>query len=241
MNCIDENAVLKKARINAVPTSFDEKPFLYLEHLTRIADLGLSPLRENNVGIFLYRRRANRMLFAGMGRPMKPYRIVLADDHAMLREGIKGIINATENMAVVGEAGDGLELLRLLKKTDTDMAILDISMPNLRGIEAIHEIKTSYPQVKVLILSMHKKKEYLHRVLSLGADGFLLKDDSGNELINAINTIRKGGTFLSPIFIRDFSQDLMGFCRRETGGNKELLSVRERQVLKLLVDGKYQQ
>lgn len=169
---------------------------------------------------------------------MKPYRIVLADDHAMLREGIKGIINATKNMAVVGEAGDGLELLRLLKKTETDMAILDISMPNLRGIEAIHEIKASYPHVKVLMLSMHKKKEYLQRVLSLGAEGFLLKDDSGNELINAIHTIRKGGTFLSPIFLKEFSQDLVSICRGEVGNNKEPLSVRERQVLKLIVEGK---
>lgn len=168
---------------------------------------------------------------------MKPYRIVLADDHAMLREGIKGIINSTENMTVVGEAGDGLELLRLLKKTDVDMAILDISMPNLRGIEAIHEIKSAYPHVKVLILSMHKKKEYFHRVLSLGAEGFLLKDDSGNELINAINTIRKGGTFLSSIFLKEFSQDLVGICRGETGNSKEPLSVRERQVLKLIVEG----
>jgi DNA-binding NarL/FixJ family response regulator len=177
------------------------------------------------------------MYLAEEGYSMKPYRIVLADDHAMLREGIKGIINATDNMAVVGEAGDGLELLRLLKKTDTDMTILDISMPNLRGIEAIHEIKTSYPHVKVLILSMHKKKEYLHRVLSLGAEGFLLKDDSGNELINAINTIKKGGTFLSPIFLKEFSQDLVGIYRGEVGNSKEPLSVRERQVLKLIVEG----
>lgn len=169
---------------------------------------------------------------------MNAYRIVLADDHAMLREGIKNIINGSGDMLVVGEAGDGLELINLLKKTDTDMAILDISMPNLRGIEAVHEIKASYPEVKVLILSMHKKKEYLHRVLSAGAEGFLLKDDTGDELVNAINTIRHGGTFLSSIFLKEFSQDLIGICRGETRLDKEPLSTRERQVLKLIAEGK---
>jgi two-component system, NarL family, response regulator NreC len=170
---------------------------------------------------------------------MNTYRIVLADDHAMLREGIRGIINAADRMEVVGEAGDGLELIRLLGKTATDMAILDISMPNLRGIEAVEEIKAHYPQIKVLILSMHKKKEYLQRVLSAGAEGFLLKDDTGNELVNAINTIRKGGTFLSPIFLKEYSQDLIDICR-DAGSpdQKDPLSHRERQVLRLLVEGK---
>lgn len=169
---------------------------------------------------------------------MKEYRIVLADDHAMLREGIKKIINSSGGMQVVGEAGDGLALIQLLKKTATDMAILDISMPKLRGIEAVYEIKASHPEIKVLILSMHKKKEYLHRVLSAGAEGFLLKDDTGNELVNAINTIREGGTFLSSIFLKEFSQDLIGICRGETNLNKEPLSTRERQVLKLIAEGK---
>lgn len=169
---------------------------------------------------------------------MKPYRIVLADDHAMLREGIKGIITAVDQMSVVGEAGDGLELIRLLRKVDTDMAILDISMPNLRGIEALHEIKSHYPHIKVLILSMHKKKEYLQRVLSAGAEGYLLKDDTGNELVNAINTIRKGGTFLSPIFLKEYSQDLIGICRGPHHSEKGPLSHRERQVLELIVEGK---
>ncbi|MDX9787573.1 MAG: response regulator transcription factor [Desulfobacterales bacterium] len=172
---------------------------------------------------------------------MMSYRIVLADDHAILREGIKSIINATERLSVVGEASDGLELIRLLRKVDTDMAILDISMPNLRGIEALHEIKAHYPHIKVLILSMHKKKEYLQRVLSAGAEGFLLKEDTGNELVNAISAIRKGGTFLSPIFLKEYSQDLIGICRGARHDEKELLSHRERQVLELIVEGKTSQ
>ena len=89
---------------------------------------------------------------------MTVYRIVLADDHVLLRRGIKQIIEASADMQVVGEAGDGLDLLNLLKTITPDMIILDISMPNLRGVEATREIKMIYPEIKILILSMHKKK-----------------------------------------------------------------------------------
>ena len=94
---------------------------------------------------------------------MTPYRIVLADDHAMLREGIKGIIKASKGLAVVGEASDGLALLRLLRKTPADMVVLDVSMPKLRGIEAAREIKRQHPDIRILFLSMYKKQEYLQR------------------------------------------------------------------------------
>ena len=88
---------------------------------------------------------------------MSAYRIILADDHALLRQGVKSIIEASEDMKVIGEAGDGLELLNVLKRMTPDMVILDISMPNLRGFEATHEIKASYPEIKILILSMHRR------------------------------------------------------------------------------------
>ena len=92
---------------------------------------------------------------------MRPYQIILADDHILLRQGIKSIIESSNDMAVIGEAGDGLELIKLLKSVTPHLVILDISMPNLRGIEAIREIKTICPSVKILILSMHKEKEYI--------------------------------------------------------------------------------
>jgi two-component system, NarL family, response regulator NreC len=169
---------------------------------------------------------------------MGNYRIVLADDHAMLREGIKKIINSAKGMEVVGEAGDGLELIEVLKKVSPDMAILDISMPKLRGIEATHEIKDTYPNIKVLILSMHKKKEYFQRAMTAGADGYLLKEDTSLELINAIQAIRNGRPFLSSILIKEFPQDLLNICLGEAEVDDDPLSIRERQVLKLLAEGK---
>ena len=117
---------------------------------------------------------------------MSSYRVIIADDHAMFRQGLKKLMQESKELMVIGEADDGLELLEILKNMAPDMVILDISMPKLRGIEATREIKMSYPQVKVLILTMHKRKEYLYHALSAGADGFLLKEDTDKELFSAI-------------------------------------------------------
>jgi len=169
---------------------------------------------------------------------LNPYRIVLADDHVMLRRGIKMIIEESDDMEVVGEASDGLELLRLLKKITADMVILDISMPNLRGIEATREIKSSYPDTKVLMLSMHKKKEYLYHALSAGAEGYCLKEDTDTELFTGIDTIRRGGVFLSPILSRQMTSDFIEICKGEGKLPEEPLTTREREVLKLIAEGK---
>lgn len=124
---------------------------------------------------------------------MDSYRIVLADDHVIFRQGMKRLIDEMPGLSVVGEAADGLELLKLLKGLSTDMVLLDISMPNLRGIEATREIKLTNSQIKVLMLTMHKNKQYLYHAISAGAQGFLLKEDTEEELFSAIETIRKGG------------------------------------------------
>jgi DNA-binding NarL/FixJ family response regulator len=130
-----------------------------------------------------------------------PYRVVLADDHSMFRQGLKSVLIKEGDLEVVGEAADGLELLTLLTsaKLAPHMAILDISMPNLGGLEATPKIKSAYPEMKVLILSMHREKEYVHKALSVGADGYLLKQDSSAELFTAIERIRQGGVYLSPL------------------------------------------
>jgi DNA-binding NarL/FixJ family response regulator len=130
---------------------------------------------------------------------MSKYRIILADDHALVREGIKRIIQEDPKLTVVDETSDGLELLRLLDETTPDMIILDISMPGLGGIEAIRIIKELYPQIKVLVLTMHKNKEYLYVAMDNGADGYLVKDDANDVLHSAIKTIRRGKTFISPL------------------------------------------
>src|SRR4030042_553177 len=108
-----------------------------------------------------------------------PYKILLADDHVMFRRGVRSLIQGMKNVEVVGEAGDGLELLGLLRDIHPDLVIMDISMPKLRGLEATREIKSLDPGVKVLILSMHKEREYLYTALTAGAEGYLLKEDAG--------------------------------------------------------------
>jgi DNA-binding NarL/FixJ family response regulator len=163
---------------------------------------------------------------------MDAYTIILADDHAMLREGIRKIIERIEGVLISGEANDGLELLELLKKSIPNLVILDISMPNLRGLEAIREIKKTYPQVKILVLTMHKKKEFLRQALRDGADGFLLKEDAGGELIRAVQTVRNGGKYLSPLL----ASVLTSLAVEEE--KTEVLTMREREVLKLLAEGK---
>ena len=169
---------------------------------------------------------------------MRPYQIVLADDHLMLRHGIKRIIEESEDLVVVGEAGDGLELLDLLKKSTPDMVILDISMPKLRGLEATIEIKTMYPKVKILILTMHNNKEYLMKALAARTDGYLLKEDTDTQLIDAIESIRQGKIFLSPLISKDLTSNLIDFLGRTGNPYEEILSIREKEVLTLLSDGK---
>lgn len=169
---------------------------------------------------------------------MKSYHIVLADDHLMFRHGIKRIIEESEGLSVIGEAGDGLELLNLLKKTTPDMVILDISMPKLRGLEAAREIKTIYPQIKILILSMHKSKEYFVQALSARADGYMLKEDTDVELVSAIEIIRQGKIFLSPILSEDLTKNLGEFISGSGKLFDETLSTREKEVLTLLAEGR---
>jgi len=169
---------------------------------------------------------------------MNAYQIILADDHLMFRNGIKRIIEDSQNLLVIGEAGDGLQLLELLKKTKPDMVILDISMPKLRGFETTREIKTRYPDIKILILTMHRNKEYLLQALSAKADGYLLKEDTGRQLIAAIETIRAGKIFLSPLISDDLSQNLLGFIENAGQSFDDALSTREREVLTLLAEGK---
>lgn len=168
----------------------------------------------------------------------KIYTIVLADDHAMLREGLKNIINETKEMAVIGEASDGLMLLKVLKHITPDMVILDVAMPKLRGIEAAHEIHEQFPEMAILFLSMHKSREYLHLALSTGARGYVVKEDSGRELIHAIRAIRRGGSYISPMMMKEFSDDPLSLLGSRNPLPRDPLTPRERQILQLIADGK---
>jgi len=170
----------------------------------------------------------------------RPLSILLADDHVMFRRGVRRIIQGMDAVEVVGEASDGFELLELLKKTAPDLVILDISMPNLRGLEATREIKIINPKVKVLILTMHKDREYLYHAFTAGAEGYLLKEDADSELLAAIDTLRQGGTYISPLLSPQLADLLME--QAQPAGkpwfSKEPLTVREREVIKLIAEGK---
>jgi DNA-binding NarL/FixJ family response regulator len=171
---------------------------------------------------------------------MTPYSIVLADDHVLVRQGLRRILEGMPGLEVVGEANDGLDLLNLLNRVVPQMVILDIFMPNLRGIEAIHEIKKRYPDVKILILTMHRDKEYLYLALSEGAKGYLLKEDADRELFSAIDRVRQGKTYISPHFSEEVVEDLVRIGKGDGKVAFEIdpLTPREREVLKMIAEGK---
>lgn len=168
------------------------------------------------------------------------YHLILADDHVLVRQGLSKIISEAEDMQVVGEAGDGIELLHILAKCDADMVILDISMPRLRGLEAIHEIRSLYPHVAILVLTMHKDMEYLYLALSSGAKGYVLKDDADKELFAAIAKVRQGKTYVSPHFSEELIEGLVHVGKGEGKRHFDAdpLTPREREIVKLIAEGK---
>ncbi len=163
------------------------------------------------------------------------YRILLADDHALFRKGLKKILEEAEDLEVIGEASDGLDLLNLLKKQVPDLIILDISMPNDRGIEAIYEVKRMCPHTKILIVTMHKDKEYLFQAISAGVDGYFLKKDADAELFSAIERIRHLKMYVSPSLA---DESIMNWEEMRQGFQKPLLTTREREILNLIAEGK---
>jgi DNA-binding NarL/FixJ family response regulator len=169
----------------------------------------------------------------------KAYRIILADDHILVRRGLRRILEEKPNIEIAGEVGDGLELLNILNKMEPNLIILDVSMPNLRGIEAIPEIRHVRPAAKVLMLTMHKEEEYLYQAISAGADGYLLKEDAEKELFSAIESIQGGKIYISPGLA---AQSMQNWARLRRGENDsyhvEELTIRQREILKMIADGK---
>jgi DNA-binding NarL/FixJ family response regulator len=168
---------------------------------------------------------------------MKPYHIIIADDHSLIRQGLKSIIAKNPSLHIMGEASNGQELLQLLKQKPSDMVIVDISMPQLNGIEAIGEIQKKFPQVAILILTMHTSSQYFFQAIAAGAHGYLMKDDSDAELLIAINKIKANKSYISPQLSSEVTDDMITAFRTQGKVPFVILSDREKQVLKLVVKG----
>ena len=166
------------------------------------------------------------------------YRIVLADDHVLIRHGIKIILSSDDYLEVVGEVSNGEELLDKLKETIADLLILDISMPKVSGIELTEILKKRHPDLKILVLTMHKNIRFLRRAIAAGADGYLVKSDTEQEIISAIGKIRAGKTYISPCLENEFAEDMLNSYRNPSSSKTfKGLTKREKQVLGLVVDG----
>lgn len=171
-----------------------------------------------------------------------PIRVVLADDHVFVRDGIKSLLENEVNIEVVAEATDGLEAMTIVESTKPDLLILDIRMPNMTGIEVVEKLRSQNNNVKIVMLSMHESEEYVLKSIKAGADGYLLKGSSKDEFLKAVHTIANGGKYFSG----DISSILIGQLKNTTASleSKPLLdddmaiTKREKEILKLLLSGK---
>jgi len=163
-----------------------------------------------------------------------PIRILLAEDHALVRAGIRSLLASVPDLAVVGEAGDGREALAILERIPADVVILDITMPGMNGLEAASRIAERWPATKVIILSMHSNEEYVSRALRAGAAGYLLKDAGTSELEAAIRAVVRGQTFLSAAVSR---RPAAGDGVTKGPTPLEALTPRQREVLQLIAEG----
>jgi len=172
---------------------------------------------------------------------MNTIKIFLADDHTILREGLKSIITSDERIKIVGEAGDGREALERIEEIKPDLAIIDISMPSLNGIEVSRQVKKYYPQIKILILSQHDNEEFIKELISIGIDGYVLKSNAKDELLRAIDIIINGDKYLSPQVTSRLMSSFNETPQKTQSDFKtrfDLLSNREKEILLLIAEGK---
>jgi DNA-binding NarL/FixJ family response regulator len=169
---------------------------------------------------------------------MARIRVVIADDHALLREGIRALLKTAEDIEVVGEAADGLEAIEACRKLGPDVVLMDIAMPGLGGLEASLEIRKVSPHTRVLVLTQYDDREYVSRFLKAGAAGYVLKKAAGTELVSAIRGVARGGLVLDPGIAREALRDDGPDSGSGAGDPYETLTDREKQVLKLVAEGR---
>ncbi len=168
---------------------------------------------------------------------MNKIRVFLADDHLILREGIRALLEKVSDIEMVGEAGDGAEAVAKVEQLVPDVVLMDITMPGLNGLEATRQIKQKNPQVKVLILTMHETNQYLSQMLQAGASGYVVKTTATSELISAIRAVHQGDVYLYPSITRMLVED---YLQRVKGGEEktsyEGLTSREREILMYIAE-----
>jgi two-component system, NarL family, response regulator NreC len=166
-------------------------------------------------------------------------RVLLADDHVLIRAGLRMVVDAQPDLTVVGEAGDGREAIAMAESLKPDVVVMDIGMPTLNGIEAAHQVREKLPDTQIVMLSMHSDEGYVLRALKAGAKAYLLKDSAETDLARAIRAAADGKSFFSPAVGRVLLEDYVRKLQR-TGGEDsyDLLSPREREVLQLVAEGK---
>ena len=172
---------------------------------------------------------------------MKPIRILLVDDHTLVRQGIRRLIEDQPHMQVVGEAADGHQALARTSELQPDVVLMDIGMPEMNGLEATRLIKERWPQIQVLLLTVHDDEEYLFRALKVGASGYVLKEAEAAELVRAIEAAHSGEMFLYPSVVRSLVHDYLrrvGEGGEEERQHLEALTERQREVLQLIADGR---
>jgi len=164
--------------------------------------------------------------------------IFIAEDHTLLREGLKALIGGHTNWKIVGEASDGIETLERLRGLNVDLLLIDLSMPRLSGVRVIEEVKRAYPQTHVLVLTGHSDEEFVYAALRAGADGYVVKDSTNEDLATAVKSVTEGKGYLSPSISLDV---IRGYLDNKSGESQHnLLSAltrREKEVLQLVVEG----
>jgi len=168
---------------------------------------------------------------------MEKIRIILADDHAILREGIKALLEKQGNMEVVAEASNGQEAVSKVSQFQPDIVVLDISMPMMEGLEATRRIKREAPDVKVLILTMYDDSEYFFQLLRAGASGYVTKKAVGKDLITAIEAVYNGESFFCPSMSKSLLLDYLRLAKDDEKAEQEELTPREREIVKLIAEG----
>lgn len=170
---------------------------------------------------------------------MKQIRILLADDHTIMRNGLRLLLERQPGFQVIGEAADGRETVEMTETLRPDVVVLDIAMPNLNGIEAARQIAAKLPGIAVVILSMHSDESYVLRALKAGARAYLLKDSAESDLISAIKAVTEGKAFFSPAISKMLVDDyVLRLQQRCVDDSYELLTTREREILQLVAEGK---